>query len=95
MTIPPNPYGPPTTIGAQPINAYEVNNRVGNCLRQFLQVQQIISQNQDWLAGCDLKAEPYLFSDVQETDIKSAVGSLDAALDAIDMTFVNRLIGLV
>lgn len=92
--IPPEPT-PPTTIGAQPINATEVNNRVGNCLRQFLQIQQIIDQNQSWLLGADLKLAPYYFTEAQELDLKSAVGSLDTALDAIDMTFVNRLIGLV
>lgn len=29
-----------------------------------------------------------------ETLIKSAVGDLDTALDAIDMTFINQLVGL-
>jgi hypothetical protein len=29
-----------------------------------------------------------------DTLIKSAINSLDEALDAIDMTFVNRLVGL-
>lgn len=85
----------PTTIGAQPTTATDVNARIGNCLREFVRVQQIVNQNHDWLAGSDLKIAPYYFTADQETAIKSAVGSLDAALDAIDMTFVNRLIGLV
>jgi hypothetical protein len=85
----------PTTIGAQPTNAYDVNLRVGNCLREFVRIKQIVNQNHDWMAGCDLKVAPYFFTATQETDIKSALGSLDAGLDGIDMTFVNRLIGLV
>jgi hypothetical protein len=89
------PLEPPSTIGSQPINASEVNNKIGNCLREFLRVQQTINQNQDWLAGTDLKVAPYGFTADQETDIKSAVGSLDTGLDAIDLTFVNRLGGLV
>lgn len=95
MTIPLDPTTPPFTIGAQPASAYEVNSRVGAALRQFLAVQSMVGQDQDWLAGADLKVAPYFFTDVQETDIKSAIASLDAALDAIDMTFINRLIGLV
>jgi hypothetical protein len=30
----------------------------------------------------------------QETLIKSAVNGLDADLDSVDMTFINRLVGL-
>jgi hypothetical protein len=93
--IPLDPTAPPTTIGAQPTNAFEVNQRVGTCLKEFVRVQNIINQNQDWLLSADLKAAPYYFTAEQETDIKSAIGSLDAALDGIDMTFINRLLGLV
>jgi hypothetical protein len=86
---------PPETVGAQPTSATEVNYKVGGALRQFVAVQTMINQNQAWLVGTDLKAAPYYFSGTQETDIKSAIGSLDTALDQIDMTFINRLIGLV
>lgn len=94
MTIPLEP-SPPATIGAQPASAYEVNSRVGFALREFLKVQSMVGQDQDWLAGADLKVAPYFFTPEQETDLKSAIASLDSALDGIDMTFINRLIGLV
>ena len=94
MTLPPmDPT--PVTIGSQPTGSGDVNARIGNCLRDFVRVKQTIAQNSDWLAGCDLKVAPYYFTPEQETDIKSAVVGLDNNLDGIDMTFVNRLIGLV
>jgi hypothetical protein len=94
MTIPPaDPT--PVVIGAQPTTALDVNTRIGNCLREFVRAKQTIGQNADWLAGCDLKIAPYFFTAQQETDLKSAVIGLDTSLDAIEMTFVNRLIGLV
>lgn len=86
---------PPSTIGAQPASAFEVNSRVGAALRQFLAVQATVGQDADWLATADLTANPYFFTGQQQTDIKTAISQLDAALDAIDMTFINRLIGLV
>jgi hypothetical protein len=85
----------PITIGAQPTTAGEVNARIGNCLRDFVKIQQTIGQNANWIAGVDLKVAPYFFTAQQETDLKSAVIGLDTGLDGIDMTFVNRLIGLV
>jgi len=94
MTIPPTDPTP-STIGAQPTTALDVNTRIGNCLREFVRVKQVITQNSDWLAGSDLKVAPYYFTPEQETDIKSAVNGLDTFLDGFDMTFVNRLIGLV
>jgi hypothetical protein len=41
-----------------------------------------------------LKLAPYYFTPDQETQIKTAYSQLDADLDALDMTFVNRLIGM-
>jgi hypothetical protein len=74
MSLPPEP-APPEVIGAQPINANEVNNKVGSCLRDFLRIQQTINQNQSWLAGADLKLAPYYFTETQETDLKSATST--------------------
>jgi hypothetical protein len=72
----------------------EVNNLIGTHLRRFIDVQRTINQDHGFLAATDLKAAPYYFTDEQETLIKSAMSDLDTALDGIDMTFINRLIGL-
>lgn len=85
---------PPATVGLSPLNADEVNRMIGAHLRQYLAARAAINQDQDWLAPTDLKAPPYNFTAEQEAGIKSAVSGLDTALDAVDMTFVNRLIGL-
>lgn len=90
MTMP----QPPATIGTNPRDASEVNNLVGLHLRDFAQIKVRINQDNEFLAATDLKAAPYYFTDDQETQIKSAVSSLDAALDAVDMTFINRIIGM-
>lgn len=92
--IPPTPDPTPIVIGAQPVNATDVNTRVGTCLREFARLKQIVKQNNDWISGADLKVAPYSFTAAQEADIQSALSSLDVGLDGIDMTFVNRLIGL-
>jgi len=92
MTIPNE--SPPATIGSQPDSAYAVNQVIGAHLRQFTQVKTIVGQDREWLAGADLKVAPYYFTDAQETDLKTAVLQLDSALDAIDMTFISRIIGL-
>jgi hypothetical protein len=85
---------PPDTVGLAPLNADEVNRMVGAHLRQFLAAKASINQDQDWLAPTDLKGAPYFFSPAQEADIKSAINTLDSALDGVDLTFVNRLVGL-
>ena len=90
----PTPPPPPATVGTQPRNADEVNGLVGSHLRGFIASQNAIKQDQNFFLGADLKAAPYYFSTDQETLIKSAVSSLDAALDAIDMTFINRIVGM-
>jgi len=92
--IPPQNAPPPETVGGQPVNGYEVNSLVASHLRRFVDAQRSIGQDRDWLAAADLKVEPYLFTAAQETDIKSAILTLDDALDAIDMTFVNRVLGM-
>lgn len=91
MTMPP---APPQTVGSQPRTADEVNNLVGTHLRDFCRSQTTINQDAQWLATTDLKASPYYFNDEQETLIKSAIADLDTALDAIDMTFISRIVGM-
>lgn len=92
MTLPNT--GPPDTVGLAPKNANEVNTQIGTHLRSFVTVQNTVSQDHDWLLGADLKVDPYFFTADQETLIKSAVAGLDTALAAVDMTFIDRLIGL-
>ena len=91
MTVPP---GPPDTVGSQPRNAEEVNNLTGQHLRDFMRVKTIINQDHDFLAATALQDPPYYFTADQETLIKSALADLDAALDAINTTFISRLIGM-
>ena len=91
MTMPP---GPPATVGTQPRNADEINALVGLHLRDFATIKTRINQDHEFMLVTDLKAEPYLFSQEQETLIKSAIGDLDTALDGVDMTFISRLIGM-
>jgi hypothetical protein len=93
MTIPPEPT-PPATIGTQPENATVVNQLLGAHLRSFAANKVTVNQDAAWLAVTDLKAAPYFFSDSQEATLKSAVSDLDTALDAIDMTFISRIIGI-
>jgi hypothetical protein len=93
MTLPDTPP-PPATIGSQPQSAAEVNNLVGTHLRGFVSSRNVIHQDQEFFLGTDLKAAPYFFSDTQEADIKSAIANLDTALQAIDMTFINQIVGM-
>jgi hypothetical protein len=85
---------PPSTIGLDPQTADDVNRQVGTHLRQFVELKETIGHDQDWLLGADLTISPYFFSESQSTDIKTAISQLDTALDAVDMTFINRLTGL-
>lgn len=93
MTTPPPIYGK-TTPGLAPGNAYDVNYAVGSHLRNFVDIKEVISHDYDSLAPLDLKAEPYNMSPEDETLIKSAINGLHTALEAIDMTFINRLTGM-
>lgn len=92
MTIP--TPSPPTVIGTQPRDADQVNNLVGTHLRQFMATKLTINQDHDFLAATNLQDPPYFFTVEQETLIKSAIADLDTALDAIDTTFISRLIGM-
>jgi hypothetical protein len=84
----------PITVGLAPLNASEVNNLIGTHLRAFTSNKNTINQDREWLNSVDLKGDPYYFTVEQETLIKSAIADLDTALDAVDMAFINRLIGL-
>jgi len=92
MTIPPTP--PPLTVGAEPQTAGEVNALVGQHLRSFVTIKNTINQDRDFLQATDLKVAPYYFTADQETLIKTAILQLDTSLDAVDMTFIVRLVGL-
>ena len=94
MTVPTDPPPPPATVGTAPETAYAVNQIIGQHLRAFSQNKLTVGQDHNWLNTVDLKAAPYYFDASQETLIKSAIADLDTALDAIDMTFISRIIGL-
>jgi hypothetical protein len=90
MTMPPVPV----RVGMNPLTADEVNVNVGTLLRQFVIIKENVGHYQAWLAGVDLKAEPYNMEADLEGLLKSAVFGLDSSLDAIDMSFINRLVGV-
>jgi hypothetical protein len=82
------------SVGLTPKTADEVNNNAGMILRRFVDDQESVNHLAANLAPLDLQAPPYSMSAEDETLIKSAVNGLDQALDAIDMTFINRLVGM-
>jgi hypothetical protein len=90
VEIPP----PPATVGSQPKTADEVNATTGAHLRGFINYKDAVHQDQGFFGGTDLKAAPYYFSADQETELKSAISQLDQALQAVDMTFINRIVGM-
>ena len=92
--IPPAEPQPPSTIGTQPKSADEINGLTGTHLKGFIASQATIHQDQEFFAATDLTGPPYYFSDTQQTDLKSAISTLDAALQAVDMTFINRIVGM-
>lgn len=93
MSIPTDP-APPATIGTNPKSADEVNGLVGTHLKGFLASRGTIEQDQNFFAATDLKAAPYFFSDTQETDLKTAISELNTALQAVDLTFISRIVGM-
>jgi len=99
LTIPEEPTEPtqpppPATVGTQPRNADEVNGLVGTHLRGFAASKMAVHTDQEFFLATDLKVAPYWFTADQETLIKSAVAGLDASLQAVDMTFISRIIGM-
>jgi hypothetical protein len=96
VTLPEEPTTPPPpeTVGTAPRSASEVNGLVGLHLKDFLRIKTIINQDQEWFLPTDLKIAPYYFTEEQETLIKSAFADLDTALDALNLTFISRLVGM-
>lgn len=90
----PPPPSPPSTIGTNPKTADEVNGLVGTHLKGFLSSRATISQDQNFMLATDLTAAPYYFSDDQSTQIKTAILQLNDALEAIDLTFISRIVGM-
>lgn len=93
MSIPPATYGK-TTPGLAPGNSYDINFAIGTHLRSFVDIKETITHDYNNLVGIDLKVEPYNMTPEDETLIKSAINGLHTALEAVDMTFINRLVGL-
>lgn len=81
-------------VGAAPKDAVEVNALTGQHLRQFVQIQETINHDFSSLSGIDLKVPPYEMSADDETTLKTAIAQLNTALQAVDMTFINRCTGL-
>lgn len=95
MTLPVEPTPqPPATIGTQPKTADEVNALTGSHLRGFMASKTTVHQDADFLTATDLKVAPYFFTADQETEIKTAVLQLNTSLEAIDMTFISRIVGM-
>lgn len=80
--------------GLSPKSADEVNLFVGTLLNSFAKDRALVHQQQGWLAAEDLTQPPYAMTPDDQTLIKSAMSTLDIALQAVDMTFISRLIGL-
>jgi hypothetical protein len=80
--------------GLTPSTALELNNTVGTILRRFVDDRESVLHLDANLDPLDLTAEPYLMSEEDQTLIKSAVGDLNTALQAVDMTFISRLVGM-
>lgn len=80
--------------GATPSTADQVNFSVGQHLQQFVTMKDIISHDEASLSGLSLQGAPYNMTAGDETNIKTAISQLNTALQAIDMTFINRLTGL-
>jgi hypothetical protein len=90
----PTPPPPPAVVGTNPRNADEVNGLTGTHLRSFLNVRAMIEQDESFMGATDLTAAPYYFTEDQQTQIKSAVTTLNTALQAVDLTFISRVVGM-
>ena len=80
--------------GLTPKTADEINHNVGTILRRFVDDKESVGHLKESLAPIIMTEPPYTMTAEEETLIKSAVNDLDTALDAIDMTFINQLVGL-
>lgn len=80
--------------GLTPLTAAEVNNNTGVILRRFVDDRESVQHLQASLAPLDLKVPPYNMEPEDETLIKSAVNQLNTDLQAVDLTFISRLVGM-
>jgi hypothetical protein len=80
--------------GLAPQTAMEINNQTGQLMRDFVEMKEKVGHYRDSMAGLLLTEPPFDMSAEDETLIKTAINQIDTALDAIDMTFINRLVGL-
>jgi hypothetical protein len=80
--------------GLTPSTAAEIDNNVGVILRRFVDDRESVMHLAASLAPLDLQADPYNMTPEDETLIKSAVNGLNNDLQAIDMTFISRLVGM-
>jgi hypothetical protein len=91
--VPPPPATSPR-VGLNPRSSDEVNTLVGGLLREFIVHKERVGHYQSWLAGVQLAGDPWFMDPDVEATIKAAVNGLDTSLDAVDMTFINRLVGI-
>ncbi len=96
MTTPPPmmPPAPNPRVGMNPTTSDEINYSVGMLLREFVILKEKVGHYQAWLAGIQLADEPYNMDPNTEATLKAALNGLDTSLDAVDMTFINRLVGI-
>lgn len=80
--------------GLNPSTAAEVNMSVGSVLRQFTNVKDSVNRSAGSIAALDLTTAPYNMSPEDDALIKTALNDLDTVLDGVDMTWINRLIGV-
>lgn len=80
-------------VGTLPANNNDINLAVGGLCRQFLLFKDSVAACQAMLASLTLQTPPYTFDSTSEANIKSAISGLNTALQAIDVTFVNRVAG--
>lgn len=80
--------------GATPTTPEQVNFQIGQHLQAFVGIKNTIANDQANLAGLQLQQPPYGMTAQDETDIKTAINQLNTALQAVDMTFIDRLTGL-
>ena len=80
--------------GLTPKSADEVNTFVGSHLRNLITIIETINHDADSLAPLDLTKDPYLMSPGDAANVQTAIAGANTYLQAMDMTFINRLVGL-
>ena len=80
--------------GLNPNSAQELNTSVGQVLRQFVMAKDAVNRSQGSVAPLTLTDPPYNMTPEDDALIKTALNDLDEVLDGVDMTWINRLIGI-